>query len=126
MIIPRRPSPCSKCRTVPLCESRCEGNPQHERECAFLRENRRQDDEEPTTADADLITLMRAALLRTHDPGAYERVMALESNKGSKVFRMRRFMELDVMSRLFILEKAAWMVGRRGESAAAEKLVRFW
>ena len=71
---------------MPLCESRCEGNPQHERECAFLRENRRQDDEEPTTADADLITLMRAALLRTGDPGVYGRVLALESNRGSKVF----------------------------------------
>ena len=37
-------------------------------------------------ADADLITLMRAALLRARDPGVYERVLALESNKGSKVF----------------------------------------
>ena len=37
-------------------------------------------------ADADLITLMRAALLRARDPGVYERMLALESNKGSKVF----------------------------------------
>ena len=80
----RRPSPCSKCRVMPLCESRCEGIPQHERECAFLRENCK-DASNQEMADADLITLMRAALLITQDPGTYEKVMALESNKGSKV-----------------------------------------
>ena len=97
MIIPnRRPSPCSKCLAVPLCESRCEEIPQHERECAFLMENRNDSSSnEVTTADADLITLTRAAMLRTRDPGAYEKVMALESNKGSKVhthsFEKRRY-----------------------------------
>ena len=40
--------------------------------------------------DADLITLMRAALLHTQDPGAYEKLMALESNKGSKVLTHSR------------------------------------
>ena len=69
---------------MPLCESRCEGIPQHERECAFLRENCK-DASNQEMADADLITLMRAALLITQDPGTYEKVMALESNKGSKV-----------------------------------------
>ena len=85
----RRPSPCSKCRVVPLCESRCEQNPRHEGECAALCKITRDDSTtngEGVTADADLITLMRAALLRARDPGVYERVLALESNKGSKVF----------------------------------------
>ena len=81
---------------VPLCESRCEGNPRHEGECAVLREMIPRDDstdngEGVATADADLITLMRAALLRARDPGVYERVVALESNKGSKVFVKCKF-----------------------------------
>ena len=85
----RRPSPCSRCRVVPLCESRCEQNPRHESECAVLCKIPRDDmknGEGEATANADLIPLMRAALLHTRDPGVYERVLALESNKGSKVF----------------------------------------
>ena len=84
----RRPSPCSRCRVVPLCEPRCEQNPRHESECAVLCKILRDDmkNGEGATADADLITLMRAALLRARDPGVYDRVVALESNKGSKVF----------------------------------------
>ena len=80
-----RPSLCSKCRTVPLCESRCEGTAQHEKECALLRDHCFGRRPEPKRADADLVTLMRAAMLKSHDPGAYEEVMALESNKGQKV-----------------------------------------
>ena len=53
-------------------------------------ENRKDSSNEVTTADADLITLIRAALLRSRDPGAYEKVMALESNKGSKVLTHSR------------------------------------
>ena len=86
----RRLSPCSRCRVFPLCESRCEENPMHQSECAVLSKIPRDDStmngEGATAADADLITLMRAELLRTRDPGVYERVLALESNKGSKVF----------------------------------------
>ena len=76
---------------VPLCESRCEENPRHEGECAVLCKITRDDstnggEAAAAAADADLISLMRAALLRARDPEVYERVLALESNKGSKVF----------------------------------------
>ena len=130
MIIPsRRPSPCSKCLAVPLCESRCEEIPQHERECAFLMENRKESSNEVTTADADLITLTRAALLRTRDPGAYEKVMALESNKGSKVqysFVKGPSDPVDRLSRVSISDEAARLVGCGEESATAEKNLPSW
>ena len=86
---------------------------------------------EVTTADADLITLMRAAALRTRDPGAYEKVMALESNKGSKVLireeaTRTRFGQQICHTCTSILDEAARLVGRGGEGAAAKKILQSW
>ena len=72
---------------MPLCEARCGDSKMHLEECKLLRSS-------PINGEFDeydIITPLRALLLKKTDPQAYQAMHALESNMELKVSKLILF-----------------------------------
>ena len=71
---------CRKCG-IPLCDFKCETSKFHQLECNYLSQKERTLSDKEDLKDLNLVTLLRAAIIKETDPQVSQKILELESNR---------------------------------------------